>query len=103
MTFVQLKVAPERPPNQASTALVHERIQHLRAEIRGLALEHVSDLEDALLTAQRIADEIAGGGDPYPPGVREIAARLSEDIAAKSQTLSLIMERSRTVVRRPPK
>lgn len=88
-----LKIVPESSPPAASAALLRERIQQLRAETRNLVIEHVERLTAALLDTQQIADEIAVGGDVYPPGVRDLASRLREDAAAKAQTLNAIMAR----------
>jgi hypothetical protein len=94
MTYVPLKVVSENLPDTVSGAALYERIQHLRAETRSLVLEHVGRLQESLLRTQQIADEVADGGDVYPPGVRELACRLRETAAAKAQTLAAIMARS---------
>jgi hypothetical protein len=73
---------------------VSERIRQLRIEARGLARDQVDLLRNNLLEMQQFAAEIAGGGEAYPPGVREIAARISDDSAAKAATLAAIMSRS---------
>lgn len=77
----------------AAPASLSERVRQLQAEARSLAREHVDLLEANLLAIRRIADEIAQGGEAYPPGVRDIARRLSEDSTAKAQTLEAIMAR----------
>jgi hypothetical protein len=41
-----------------------------------------------------MAAEIAEGGEAYPPGVRELASRLVEDIEARVQTLEAIVSRT---------
>lgn len=89
---VPLKIVPDSPPDTAS--ILHERIQQLRVETRRLVADHVACLTEALLKAEQIADQIAEGGDIYPPGVRDLANRLREDAAAKAQTLSAIMTRA---------
>jgi hypothetical protein len=76
-----------------ATASLGERVQRLQAEARGLAREHIDVLRASLLETQALADEIALGGDVYPPGAREIAGRLREDSAAKALTLEAIMAR----------
>ena len=75
------------------TNSLSERVQRLQAEARGLAREHIDALKASLLETQALAEEIAQGGDVYPPGAREIAGRLSEDSAAKALTLEAIMAR----------
>lgn len=88
-----LKIVSEGLPDTGSAAL-HERIQQMRVETRLLVMEHVDRLRDSLLRTQQIAEQIADGGEIYPPGVRELAARVREDAAAKAQTLGAIMARA---------
>ena len=77
-----------------SNDAVVERARRRQAEARGLVLEHVRDLEAALHTVERLSREIAGAGERYPPGVREIARRLTEDAETKAQTLEAIMAKA---------
>jgi hypothetical protein len=70
-----------------------ERILQLQAEARSLAGDHIQALRAHLLQTQRIADEIARGGEAYPAGVRDIARRLGEDSIAKAQLIEGIVAR----------
>jgi hypothetical protein len=70
-----------------------DRVRRLQLEARGLALEQVETLEAALLKAAAIAGEIAEGGDAYPVGAREIAARLASDLPSKAETIRVIVAR----------
>jgi len=83
----------EAPATSAPGPSLGERVRALQAEARHLASQHVEALGAALLETQRLAGEIAGGGEAYPPGVRDLAARLCEESAAKVQTLAAIMGR----------
>lgn len=85
-TVVALRSPPE--------ASVSERIRRLQNEGRSLVCEHVRALETALGEVERLSKEIAGGGELYPPGVREIARRLTEDAETKAQALEAIMARA---------
>ncbi|SFJ06251.1 hypothetical protein [Caulobacter sp. UNC279MFTsu5.1] len=76
-----------------TTASLSERVQDLQAEARRLARAHIDALRASLLQTQRIAEEIAGGGEAYPPGVRDIARRLGEDSAARAMTIDGIVSR----------
>jgi hypothetical protein len=76
-----------------ATSELGERIRRLSIEVRTLAVEHVAQLRHALDQAQLLASEIAAGGEAYPPGVRDLAARIAEDAAAKATTLEAIMAR----------
>jgi hypothetical protein len=71
-----------------------ERVKRLQAEARALALEQVEALEAALCKAADMAKEIADGGDAYPVGARELAARLVSDLPAKAETMKAIVAKS---------
>ncbi len=73
---------------------VAERVRSLQAEARGLAKDHVRALEQAIADAERLASEIAEGGDAYPPGVRDLARRFAEDAEGRIQTLEAIVSRT---------
>jgi hypothetical protein len=76
-------------PDQALSA----RIRALQAEARGLAREHIIALERAMAEVERLACEIADGGDAYPAGVRDISRRIAEDCGQKVATIEAITER----------
>jgi len=76
-----------------AAASLSERILQLQAEARSLAADHIETLRAHLLQTQRIADEIARGGEAYPAGVRDIARRLGEDSIAKALTIEGIVAR----------
>lgn len=71
-----------------------QRVQRLQREARALALEQVEALEAALLNAANIAREISTGGDAYPVGAREIAARLTEELPSKAETIKVIVSKT---------
>ncbi len=81
-------------PSAPAPAGLSDRVRQLQAEARRLAREHVDLLEAHLLQMQRVAEEIAQGGEAYPPGVRDLARRLGEDSMARARTLEAIMARS---------
>lgn len=83
----------EAQAGAATAASLSERIRQLQAEARGLAREHVGALAASLMQTQRLADEIAQGGEAYPPGARETARRLGEDSGANALALEAIMAR----------
>ena len=84
-----LAVVNDRSPNPTLSA----RIRALQEEARGLAREHITALETALAEVERLAGEIAVGGDAYPAGVRDIARRLVEDCELKVATIEAISGR----------
>ena len=73
---------------------VAERVRRLQTEARQLAHDHVLALTSAMAEANRLANEIADGGDAYPPGVRDLARRFVEDIESRIQTLEAISART---------
>jgi hypothetical protein len=74
-------------------ARLSDQVRQLQAEAKRLAGEHIEILRANLLQTEQIADEIARGGDAYPPGVRDLARRLHEDSVAKAQLIQGIMAR----------
>ncbi|MBS0361996.1 MAG: hypothetical protein JSR98_11490 [Proteobacteria bacterium] len=73
---------------------VAERVRRLQAEARTLAKDHVQALTRAIADVERMAAEIAEGGDAYPPGVRDLARRFVDDCEARVQTLEAITSRT---------
>lgn len=71
-----------------------ERVRRLQLEARALAAEQVEALEVVLKQAAAMAEEIAGGGDAYPVGARELAGRLAADLPQKAETLKAIVGRA---------
>ncbi|QUD89427.1 hypothetical protein [Phenylobacterium montanum] len=71
-----------------------QRIRRLQQEARTLAREQLEAFERDLNALAERAIEIAQGGEVYPVGARELAARLAEELAKKAQTLESIMSRA---------
>ena len=69
-------------------------MRRLQAEARQLAKDHIHAFTAAISEAERMAAEIAGGGDAYPAGVRDLARRFAEDAEARVQTLEAITARA---------
>ncbi|GAA0192822.1 catechol-2,3-dioxygenase [Brevundimonas nasdae] len=70
-----------------------ERVKRLQLEAHALALEEIEQLERLLLQAAEKAKEIAGGGDAYPVGAREIASRIAADLPTRAETIKTIVNR----------
>lgn len=79
---------------QDVSASIGQRVRELQAEAQHLANEHVKALMASLAQTQALADEIANGGESYPPGVRDIARRLAEDSDSRARTLEMIAART---------
>ena len=69
------------------------RVKRLQAEARILAREQVEALEKSMNALAAQAREVAEGGDAYPAGVRDLAARLAEDLETRSQSMQVLMAR----------
>lgn len=82
-----LAVVPER------TESLGARVRRLQAEAKSLAKNHVGELSEAIANVERLAAEIAAGGEAYSAGIRDIAARLAEDCDARIKSLSALMGR----------
>ena len=94
-------IAPSRAAQGAeiyhlglSPETVTERVQRLQSEARLLAREQVEALDRDLQALARRAEEIAAGGEAYPPGVRELASRIAADLPQKGLTLLAILQRT---------
>lgn len=89
-----LSVVADNSARTIATGDISERIRRLQAEAKSLAREHIFALERALVEVERLSAEIAGGGDAYPVGVRDLARRMAEDCEMKVQTLEAIAARA---------
>lgn len=87
----QPKPPLSEPPLSETVA---QRVRRLQAEARVLAKDHVRSLSAAMVELERLAAEVAEGGDAYAPGVRDLARRLAEDLDARAQTLDAIAGRT---------
>lgn len=89
--MTHLSLVDEVPRRHRATTA--ERVRSLQSEAEALAKAHIADLEQQLRTAARTAREVAEGGDAYPVGVRDLAARLQPDLEARATTMEAIVAR----------
>lgn len=73
---------------------VAQRVQRLQGEAKSLAKDHTQALMAMIVEAQMMAEEIAAGGEAYPPGVRDLARRFADDAEMRVQTLEIISGRT---------
>lgn len=73
---------------------VAERVKRLQQEARLLAREEVDALQKTLNDAAEMAKVIAGGGEAYPAGVRELCERINAELEGRIQTLEAISART---------
>lgn len=72
-----------------------ERVRRMQAELREHARAHTRDLTRTAVELRAQALEIESGGEAYPPGVREVARRLAEDLDQHVGVLNAIAARQR--------
>lgn len=88
----ELKVV--KSDNTEKPETISQRVRRLQLEARSLAKDHIRALNQAIVEVERLAAEIADGGEAYPAGVRDLARRLVEDCEMRVQTLEAITARS---------
>lgn len=81
------------PPSAA------ERARQLLAQAKGVSLEHLKALQDALAEAQALSEAVVQGGDLYTPGLQDFARRLAEELRSRAGTLEALTERQRIAAR----
>jgi hypothetical protein len=69
------------------------RIQQLQHEARGMAREQTEAFARDLSALASRAAEIAGGGEAYAVGARELASRLAKELPPKAQLLRTLLSR----------
>jgi len=69
------------------------RMRQLQFEARALGREQIEALARDLGAIATRAAEIAGGGEVYPVGARDIAKRMAEDLPRKVQLLLTLAQR----------
>ncbi|HEY4031350.1 MAG TPA: hypothetical protein VGM25_13450 [Caulobacteraceae bacterium] len=70
-----------------------ERIRRLQANAHALAHEQVLGLTTMMDQLAEMAGEIAGGGEAYPVGVREICERMAEEMGPRAATIRALADR----------
>lgn len=76
------------------SASATDRIAALRAEIVQLSTDQAEVFCDAMARLGALAEDVKGN-PAQPPGVREIARQVSEDLEARAATLTAIMSRTK--------
>ena len=94
MTASALSLVPTGKTNEIQNEPISERVRRLQAEARAMAFEHIDELARALENVNRLALEIASGGEAYPVGVREMARRLVDETDGRGQAIQAIIART---------
>ena len=82
-----------RPAHGPAAETIADKIKALQSQMNTLAAQQSAELRGAMLEAQRIAADVANC-PAHPPGVRDLARRLSEDLANTAQTIDAIVARA---------
>ena len=93
-TSLSVVAGSDRQTDTQAATTVAERVRRLQAEARQLAQDHVLALTIAMAHANRLAAEIAEGGDAYPAGVRDMARRFAEECDGRAQSIAAINSRT---------
>ncbi len=73
---------------------VTDRISRLQLEAKALAAENTAGLAADLYGMAARALELAEGGDAYPPGVRDLAARVAASLAMNAKSIQTIQRQA---------
>ena len=90
-----------RPPAGRDPAAVEaasspgERARLLLREARAAAIEQLELLQASIQVVRDLSLEVRAGGDAYAVGVRDLAARLAEDLLWRGKALEALTERER--------
>jgi hypothetical protein len=74
-----------------------KRVQQLQEQARAIAMEQVSEFEEALALLSEQAKELADAGEAVPAGVRELCRSFADDAEMRAKTLCSLMSRQRPV------
>jgi|HubBroStandDraft_1064217.scaffolds.fasta_scaffold1182656_1 hypothetical protein len=85
------RISTSRSPDLVSLA---ERMERVRNDANRVAFEHTGALLRTFEDAATLASEVAGGGEAYHVGVRELARRAHIDLTASVLNLRSIVGRS---------
>ncbi len=70
-----------------------QRAARLQAEAKQVAKDHIASLSAAMREVSALADEVSQGGDIYPAGVKDAAARLIKDMLDRAESIDAIVAR----------
>lgn len=72
---------------------IAEKMRRLRDEAAGHARVHAQDLIRAIEVVETLAEEIAGGGEAYPVGIRQAAKHLGPQLAGTRLNVTALLGR----------
>ncbi|MEJ0066214.1 MAG: hypothetical protein WDM85_13025 [Caulobacteraceae bacterium] len=72
---------------------IAEKMKRLRDEAAGHARVHAQDLIRAIEVVETLAEEIAGGGEAYPVGIRQAAKNIGPALAGTRLNVTSLLGR----------
>jgi hypothetical protein len=72
---------------------IADKMKRLRDEAAGHARVHAQDFVRALEALESLAADIAGGGEPYPVGIRQAAKNLGPQLAGARLNVTALLGR----------
>jgi hypothetical protein len=72
---------------------IAEKMKRLRDEAAGHARVHAQDLIRAIEVVETLAEEIAGGGEAYPVGIRQAAKSVGPTLAGTRLNVTALLGR----------
>lgn len=72
---------------------IAEKMKRLRDEAAGHARVHAQDLIRAIEVVETLAEEIAGGGEAYPVGIRQAAKNIGPTLAGARLNVTALLGR----------
>jgi len=90
-----MSVTPFKLPPREATAgeTVADKIRRLQEEAQGFARGHSQTLVDKIVELEALAEEIAGGGEAYPVGIREAMRKLGPELMQARLNVGSILAR----------
>ena len=96
MNVVRMDAHPARElPDLEAAASPAQRAHRLMAEARAAAVEQLEALDAAIMVVRELSLDVLQGGDIYSVGVRDLAARLAEDLLWRGKSLEGLTARER--------
>lgn len=93
MDAPKLTIVPD-PAKGSGEETPAGKIRRLLAEIKEAASDELEELDLAIEQLCAICDSISGGGEAFPPGIREICRGMAEDARSQAKSIDLILQRT---------
>ena len=72
---------------------IAEKMKRLRDEAAGHARVHAQDFIRAIEVVEALAEEIAGGGEAYPVGIRQAAKHIAPTLSGTRLNVTSLLAR----------